>query len=731
MIRRSSLLHMRRFGNSAVGNVARQLPSFTAPITSFASLNRRMNNSVASMVPLSIHARWCSSSFSSPAEGDAKAEANEHSNSGAKSVDIDNTLLTHVHTIAPHEPMGILKTPEEVKKMGAWPMERTRNFSIIAHIDHGKTTLADAILRRCGLIKDSGDVGRYMDKLQVERERGITVKAQTCSIFVKDPRDGKEYLLNLIDTPGHVDFSYEVSRSLGASEGAVLLVDASQGIEAQTMANLYLALDNDLSIVPALTKLDAVLSDTAVESSLTQIEDSTGLLRTEVVLTAAKKRLGVEHLLKAVIDRVPTPATKGSLESPESRALLFDCWANPDEKVGGIVALVRVLDGKFEPKTNLHCLNVKKRLEVKEVGIMNPEMVPTQCLSAGMVGYIVLPGAARTDMLIGDTFASTPNAKAVPGFKHVKPMVFAGFFPDEGQLVTSLRTCVENLRVNDPSVTVEPIECPALGSGLQLGFLGMLHMQVFQERLFNEYWKTVLVTPAQARYMYQDAEGKRHDLTLYNWKGKHEGAQTYLEPFVKATVICNNEHFAAVNAKAIMAFRSECLDQKQLDGTRIVAQYRMPLADLVKGFFDFLKQETHGYGHLEYDDPVFEEADLVKIEIVVNKASISALSTIAPRQTANETARRIVRSLRENLNRAIIDLPIQAFIGGKCIARETVGAYSKDVTAKIHAGDISRKQKKWDQQKKGKAAMAKRMVGSAQLDQETIAAAMGATFVRG
>ena len=672
---------------------------------------------------------WSSARRCATTPPPAATEAEE--GSGAKIYEIDNTLLTHVYTIAPHDPIGITKTPAEVKAMGAWPMERTRNFSIIAHIDHGKTTLADSILRRCGLIKDSGDVGRYMDKLQVERERGITVKAQTCSLFVKDPRDGKEYLLNLIDTPGHVDFSYEVSRSLGASEGAVLLVDATQGIEAQTMANLYLALDNNLTIVPALTKLDAVLNDSAVESSLTQIEDSTGLLRDEVLLTASKKRLGIEQLLLAVIDRVPTPADNGKGKAEgDGRALLFDCWSNPDPKVGGIIALVRVLDGKFEAKTHISLLNVKKRVEVREVGIMNPEMTPTSCLSAGMVGYIVLPSAERADMLIGDTFAANNNVAPVPGFKHVKPMVFAGFFPDEGQLVTSLRTCVENLRINDPSVTVEQIECPALGSGLQLGFLGMLHMQVFQERLFAEYWKTVLVTPAQARYMYLDHSGKRHDLTLYNWKGKHEGVASYLEPYVKATVIVKNEHFTAVNGKAVTSFRAECLDQKSLDGTRTVAYYRMPLADLVKGFFDFLKQETHGYGHLEYDDPVYEEADLVKVDIVVNKANISALGTISPRQNADQTGRRIVRSLKENLRRAIVDLPIQAFVGGKCIARETVGAYAKDVTAKIHAGDLSRKQKKWDQQKKGKAAMAKRMVGSAQLDQETIAAAMGATFVR-
>ena len=678
-----------------------------------ASAGSLLHASLQCATSLTFQARLCSQAPTSPPLHHAKGDSLER---------------LHHYSVPETAPIGIPKPVSEIRQLTSFPQDRIRNFSIIAHIDHGKTTLSDAILRRCDVLDRDGEVSRFLDKLEVERERGITIKAQTCSFFVKSAKDGKEYLINLIDTPGHVDFQYEVSRSLGASEGAVLLVDATQGVEAQTMANFYLALDANLDIIPALTKLDAVMNEKSITDAISQMEDSTGLLGSETILTAARAKRGVEAVLEAVIERVRAPCGD---EAKPARGLLFDCWTNPDTKVGGVVCLIRVIDGKFVPKMGISLLHSKKRVQIESVGMMQTESVPCAALAAGMVGYVVLPTLDRRDLLIGDTFGENPNVEPIPGFKIVKPMVFAGFFPDEAEIITNMQEAVENLRINDPSVTVELIKCPALGPGLQLGFLGMLHMQVFQERLFAEYGKKVLVTPAQVQYQYEDKNGKAHPLSVYNWKWKHEGAEKYLEPMVKATVVCQNEYFQDINSAAISEFRAECIEMRQIDSNRMVGLFRMPLADLARGFFSFVKQTSHGFGTLEYDDPTYEESDLVKIDVLVNRAEISALSTITPRSRHMTTAKRLVSSLKEHLPPSIVDLPIQAMLSNKCIARETVGCNKKDVTAKIHAGDISRKRKKWDDQKKGKERLAKRNVGSAQIDQETLAAAMGATYFGG
>lgn len=659
--------------------------------------------------------------------------------------DSASKLHTVVYEIPVTSEMGCPRTPEQLIRLSDFPRERIRNFAVIAHIDHGKTTLSDAILRRTRVLKSDGAVGTYMDKLLVERERGITIKAQTCSMFVT--YKGEEYLLNLIDTPGHVDFQYEVSRSLGACEGAVLLVDASQGIEAQTMANFYLAMEANLTVVPALTKLDTVMNDEQVETIIQQVEDATGLLSREVLLTAAKQKLGVEALLEAVIERVPCPQGKrssqgasvsaaGTLKESSGdaplRALVFDCWPHVDEKSKeeGICCLVRVIDGEVTRKTVASLLQAKKRYVIKELGIMHPEPCPVGCLTAGMVGYLFIPGITREDISIGETISSTlqSGVEPIPGFRKVKPVVFAGFFPDESEQLSSIKTAIDKLRVSDPSVTSTTLECPALGPGMQLGFLGMLHMNVFQERLFAEYAKKVLVTPPQVQYQYVDGEGKVFELNVFNWKWPHEGAVSYLEPWVRATIVCPLDHFGAVNSEALAHFRAEQIEMKPFDGLRTLVRYRMPLAELARGFFDRVKSLSHGYASLEYDDPVYEPADIVKLDIVINKAKVSALSCICARQNAATVGRRIVSALKENLTRSVVDLPIQAFVSTKCVARETVGAYHKDVCSKIHAGDISRKMKKWADQKKGKEKLAKRLVGTAQLDQDVLAAAMGATI---
>lgn len=360
---------------------------------------------------------------------------------------------------------------------------------------------------------------------------------------------------------------------------------------------------------------------------------------------------------------------------------------------------------------------------------MHPEPCAVGCLTAGMVGYLFIAGINRSDVMIGDTIASAlQNIEAIPGFRKVKPVVFAGFFPDEGDQVTHLRESIDGLRITDPSVTCSALECPALGPGIQLGFLGMLHMKVFQERLFAEFARKVLVTPPQVQYRYTDAAGETHELTVFNWKWQHEGAVSYAEPWIRATIVLPIEHFGAINSEALQHFRAEQVDMKPVDGTRSAVRYRMPLAELARGFFDRVKSLSHGYASLDYDDATYEDADLVKVEVMINKARISALSCICPRQDAQAIGRRVVSTLKENLIRSSVDLPIQAFIGMKCIARDTVGAYKKDVTAKIHGGDLSRKQKKWADQKKGKERMARRSVGTVALDQDVLAAAMGATM---
>ncbi|KAK7197604.1 Translation factor GUF1, mitochondrial [Novymonas esmeraldas] len=714
-----------------------------------------------------------------------------------------------------------------------FPQSCIRNVSVVAHVDHGKTTLSDAMLRFANLLPADGATGTFTDRLQVEKERGITIKAQTCSVLLTVRETGVQYLVNLIDTPGHVDFQYEVSRSLCASEGATLLVDVRQGVEAQTMAQFYASLEQNLTILPVLTKLDSVMNDAEVEKTLVQLEDSTGLLSREVVLTSAKSKRGVEELFQHIIDKVPPPSGREGpsdlkqlpMMHPDSaerkqaekelvplRALLFDCWtaqssgmadgvsspsvsaptataASGGQTVAsdGIYGLVRVVDGTVTPGTVVTFFHSKKKHEVREVGIIHPTLHPTAALTAGMVGFVFFPGLTKKDVFIGDTLCTLPTRRhtmktmttttaaaaattaaessaedtaaaaaaptpaaatttaedgeslaveAIPGFKTVHPVVFGGFYPDEGVYITQLREAVDLLCVNDPSVTVEQMQCPALGAGLQLGFLGLLHMQVFKERLLMEFGQTVLVTPPQVQYLHvkqncdPDDAALRQPISVSNWRWPHEGVGAYLEPFVTATVLTPSEYFNDINSAALSSFRGEMQEMRVIDDSRTLVRYRMPLADLARGFFSVVKSSSHGYATLDYDDPTYVTADLVKVDIIINKARISALSTICLRHEAIMHARRIIGSLKENLLRSTVDLPLQALVGSKIIARETVKAYRKDVTAKIHAGDISRKQKKWNDQKKGKERMARRSVGTVTLDQSVLAAAMGATTAR-
>ncbi|EAN97856.1 putative Translation factor GUF1, mitochondrial [Trypanosoma cruzi] len=718
--------------------------------------------------------RWCATSSSNINSTETAAKMPDDDVSGSLSAP---SLLKY--KIEPSTAtMGAPRPPHDDDRafctLASFPPSHIRNVAVVAHVDHGKTTLSDAILRRTGVLSGS-QVGTYTDRLLVERERGITIKAQTCSIFVV--WDGEEFLLNLIDTPGHVDFQYEVSRSLSASDAALLLVDAAQGIEAQTMAHFHMALDRGLTILPVLTKMDAVLSDAPVDRALQDLEDSTGLLRREVLFTSAKEQLGIEALLHAIIERVPPPTgllglsdlqqlpplLPGSAERVAMeekmvplRALLFDSWTSEcggglrrpaprgGEKVNSgndndrnLICLVRIIDGTLTAKTVVTFYQSQRRCEALEVGIIHPELRPTAALTAGMVGYVVFSQVRGEEFLVGETLYTLPTRKfarenivPVPGFRRVQPVVFAGFYPDEGEYITQLREAVEKLRVNEPAVTMEPLDCPALGSGLQLGFLGMLHMQVFQERLLAEFGQRVLVTPPLVQYKYREAGSDEEEplkpLTVHTWKWIHEGAACYLEPYVTATIITRREHFQAIDGEALRRFRGEQLDMRVLDDARVLVRYKMPLADLARGFFAVVKSLSHGYASLDYGDPVYEEADLVKVDVLVQKSRISALSVICLRSEAPSIGKRIVSSLKSNLTRTAVDIPLQAMVGSKIVARETVKAYRKDVTAKIHAGDISRKQKKWNDQKKGKERMARRTVGAVTLDQSILAAAMGA-----
>ncbi|RNE98576.1 putative GTP-binding protein [Trypanosoma rangeli] len=749
----------------------------------FCSLVQPLKRRLGSVSSSSRHSlRWCATSSSSLNISAFETAANTAENAAAdatRSVSASSLLKYTIEpsaaTMGAPRPLHDERACHTLAMLASFPPSRIRNFAVVAHVDHGKTTLSDAVLRRTGVLSGS-QVGTYTDRLLVERQRGITVKAQTCSIFVV--HNGEEFLLNLIDTPGHVDFQYEVSRSLSASEAALLLVDVAQGIEAQTMAHFHTALERGLTIIPVFTKMDTVLSDVPVDRALQELEDSTGLLRREVVFTSAKEQLGVEGLLRTIVERVPPPVglvglsdlrqlpplLPGSAERTAMekkmvplRALLFDSWTSEcggglrraaprggdkgnssDCSDGNVTCLIRVIDGTLTAKTVVLFYHSHRRCEALEVGIIHPELRPTTALTAGMVGYVTFSKLSREDFSVGETLYTLPTRTftresivPVTGFKRVHPVVFAGFYPDEGEYITQLREAVEKLRVNEPAVTMEPLDCPALGAGLQLGFLGMLHMQVFQERLLAEFGQRVLVTPPLVQYKYRevgvDAEAPLKPLTVHSWRWLHEGVSCYLEPYVTVTIITPREHFQGIDSEALQQFRGEQLDMRVLDDARILVRYKMPLADLVRGFFDVVRSVSHGYASLDYDDPVYEEADLVKVEVAVQKSRVSALSVICPRSEASAVGKRIVSSLKSNLTRGAVDIPLQAMVGAKIIARETVRAYRKDVTAKIHAGDISRKQKKWNDQKKGKERMARRTVGTVTLDQSVLAAAMGAT----
>ena len=592
-----------------------------------------------------------------------------------------------------------------------------RNFSIIAHIDHGKSTLADRLLEYTGAISARESREQILDAMDLERERGITIKAHTVTIRYKAD-DGHEYLLNLIDTPGHVDFTYEVSRSLAACEGAVLLVDASQGVEAQTIANAHLAIENHLTVIPVINKVDLASAD--IEGTKRQIEDVLGLDAHDAVLTSAKAGSGTKDVLEAVVKRIPPPS--GDPDRP-LRALVFDSWF---DNYQGVTVLARVGDGAIEPAMKVRMTGSGKVFEVQEVGISTPKRVKTERLATGEVGYVVAGIKRVGDTRIGDTItaAERPTLKPYLGYKEAKPMVFCGLYPTDNDLFENLRDALEKLRLNDASFTYEPETSLALGFGFRCGFLGLLHMEIIQERLEREYGLELISTTPTVVYRVTTTKGTVLYIDNPTKLPEPNHIERFEEPFIKATLITPEAYVGNLLALC-QERRGTQKGLTYLNPTRVMMTYEMPLNEIVLDFYDRLKSKTQGYASLDYEIIGYQPSDLVKVDILLNGESVDALSFIVHRDKAVARGRQVAEKLKEHIPRQMFEVAIQAAIGSQIIARETVGAMRKNVTAKCYGGDITRKRKLWEKQKEGKKRM--KQVGRVEVPQEAFLALLKVT----
>ncbi len=592
-----------------------------------------------------------------------------------------------------------------------------RNFSIIAHIDHGKSTLADRLLEYTGAISARESREQILDAMDLERERGITIKAHTVTIRYK-AEDGNEYLLNLIDTPGHVDFTYEVSRSLAACEGALLLVDASQGVEAQTIANAHLAVDNHLTIVPVINKVDLASAD--VEGTKRQIEDVLGLDAHAAVPTSAKAGLGTKEVLEAVVNRIPPPS--GSPEKP-LKALVFDTWF---DNYQGVTVLARVGDGAIAPGMKVRMMGTDNVFEVLEVGVFNPKRGKQERLDTGEVGYVVAGIRRIGDTRIGDTItaADRPTATPYPGYKEAKPMVFCGLYPTDSDLFEDLRDALEKLRLNDSSFVYEPETSLALGFGFRCGFLGLLHMEIIQERLEREYTLDLISTTPTVLYRVTTTKGEVLSIDNPAKLPEPNHIERFEEPFIKATIITPEAYVGNLLALC-QERRGTQKGLTYLNPTRVMMTYEMPLNEIVLDFYDRLKSKTQGYASLDYEVIGYQPSELVKVDILLNGESVDALSFIVHRDKAISRGRQVAEKMKEFIPRQMFEVAIQAAIGSKIIARETVGAMKKNVTAKCYGGDITRKRKLWEKQKEGKKRM--KQVGRVEVPQEAFLALLKVT----
>ncbi len=589
-----------------------------------------------------------------------------------------------------------------------------RNFSIVAHIDHGKTTLSDRILQRCGAVADREMHEQMLDDMELEQERGITIKARAVTLQYR-AKDGSDYTLNLIDTPGHVDFSYEVSRSLAACEGAVLVVDATQGVEAQTLANAYLAIHNNLAIVPVINKID--LPSAEPERAREQIEQVVGIPAGDAVLTSAKLGIGIDELLERIVATVPPPT--GDPKAP-LKALLFDSWYDPYR---GVTSLVRIVDGRLSGRMKIRAMATGLEAEVEEVGVFKPQREAVPSLSVGEVGFLWANIKDLHSTRIGDTIteAGRQAAEPLPGFTEVKPMVFAGLFPTDADDYANLRDAMEKLRLNDASFTFVPENSTALGFGFRCGFLGLLHMEIVQERLEREFDLSLITTAPGVNYRVTTTSGEILEIVNPNHLPQPNHIERVEEPYITATIITRDDSLGGL-LKLCEERRGEQKSLEYVSSNRVVLIYDFPLNEVVLDFYDKLKSISRGYASFDYELAGYREGDLIKLDILVNGEPVDALSLIVHREEAAVKGRLLAAKMKEIIPRQMFEVVIQAAIGAKIIAREQVSAIRKNVLAKCYGGDITRKRKLLEKQKEGKRRM--KRVGRVDIPQEAFLAVL-------
>ena len=592
--------------------------------------------------------------------------------------------------------------------------EKVRNFSIIAHIDHGKSTLADRILEFTETLQSREMEEQVLDSMDLERERGITIKLNTVEVEYT-AKDGETYILHLIDTPGHVDFTYEVSRSLAACEGAILIVDAAQGIEAQTLANVYLALDNDLEILPVINKIDLPAADP--ERVALEVEDIIGLPAEDVVLASAKNGIGIEDVLEKIVQEVPAP--EGDIDNP-LQALIFD---SEYDSYRGVVLSIRIQEGMMKKGDIIQLMHNNKKFEVTEVGVFSPNPVKRDYLTVGDVGYVTANIKSVKDTQVGDTItlANNPADKPLPGYQQMKPMVYSGMYPSDSGDYEDLREALERLQLNDSSLRFEPETSQALGFGFRCGFLGMLHMDVIQERLEREFDLDIITTAPSVIYQVDKTDGETISVSNPSEMPDQVKVDKVREPFVKATVSVPSDYVGAV-MELCQSKRGEFITMEYLDDIRVNIMYYLPLSEIVFDFFDRLKSTTKGYASLNYEEASYRESDLVKVDILIHGDTVDALSFIVHKDESQDRGRKIVEKLKDVIPRQQFEIPIQAGIGNHIIARSTVRAYRKDVTAKLYGGDVTRRMKLLEKQKAGKKRM--KSVGNVDIPQDAFMAVL-------